>query len=178
MQESGPEMVERASRVRVLLLDVDGVLTDGRLHMRSDGSEGRSFHVRDGLGVRMAQRGGLTCGIISGRDSRVVAARAAELDITEIHQGILDKVGCFEKIRTRLELAGEQFCFVGDDLLDLPLMRRIGFAAEPGNAAPEVREAAHYVTLADGGRGAVREVIDLVLRATGKWNQITEALFK
>jgi 3-deoxy-D-manno-octulosonate 8-phosphate phosphatase (KDO 8-P phosphatase) len=178
MRDWPPEALRRASLVQVVLLDVDGVLTDGRLHMSSSGEESRSFHVRDGLGIRLAQRSGLGIGIISGRDSKVVADRAAELQISEVHQGVLDKIGCYEEIRDRLGLGDDAFCFVGDDLLDVRLMRRVGFAAAPRDAAAEAREAAEYVASFKGGRGAVREIIDLILVATGKWDPVTEPFLK
>ncbi len=173
---SGPdrEVVERAAQVRIVLMDVDGVLTDGRLFMGSDGSDGRSFHVRDGQGVRLGQRGGLQFGIISGREARVVAERAAELYITEVHQGVQDKNDVLRDILARLQLSPEQVCFVGDDLADVPVMKAVGFAVAPGDAAPEVCDIAHHVTKSCGGRGAVREVVDLLLRASGKWEQVTE----
>lgn len=164
--------MERAARVRLVLFDVDGVLTDGRILLDSNGVESRSFFVRDGLGIRVGQQAGLRFGIISGRDSRVVAQRAAELGIDEVHQGIHDKLGRLQEIRSRLEFELDQICFVGDDLIDLPVMHRVGFAAAPADAADEARDAAHYVTRCAGGRGAVREIIDLLLRAGGKWDEV------
>ena len=148
-----PELLDRASRIRAVLLDVDGVLTDGRIHAGADGDEGRSFHARDGLGVRLGQAAGLAFGIISGRSTRAVAARAAELDIHEIHQGVTDKIACLDGILQRLDLPPDRVCFVGDDLVDIPVMRRVGLAAAPSDAALEAREAAHVVTEAGGGRG-------------------------
>ena len=171
-------VIERASAVKMIFLDVDGVLTDGRLHTGTGGFESRSFHVRDGLGIRLGQRAGLHFGIISGRESRVVTDRAAELYISEVHQGVHDKADCLSQVLRRVNLAGERVCYVGDDLIDLPAMRLAGLAVAPADAVPEVREAAHYVTRVDGGRGAVREVVDLVLRASGKWDQVTERYCK
>jgi 3-deoxy-D-manno-octulosonate 8-phosphate phosphatase (KDO 8-P phosphatase) len=174
MAHTEADLRERAARVRVILMDVDGVLTDGRVYMGSNGYDGRAFHVRDGQGVRMGQRGGLLFGIISGRESRVVAERAAELYITEIHQGVYDKSECLQAVLQRLGVAAEQACFVGDDLVDVPAMRRVGLAAAPADAVPEVREAAHFVTTRPGGAGALREIVDLVLQASGKWTQIAD----
>jgi 3-deoxy-D-manno-octulosonate 8-phosphate phosphatase (KDO 8-P phosphatase) len=175
--ELSAETLERAGRVRLILLDVDGVLTDGRIHMTSDGSEGRSFYVRDGLGIRLAQMAGLEFGILSGRESGVVVQRAAELRITEVHQRVLQKAERFREIVERRAIPPEEVCFIGDDLIDVPAMRLAGFAAAPADAAPETREAAHYVTEADGGRGAVREVVDLVLRASGMWEGVLQRCF-
>jgi 3-deoxy-D-manno-octulosonate 8-phosphate phosphatase (KDO 8-P phosphatase) len=172
------ELNQRAARVRVVLLDVDGVLTDGRIHAGPDGDEGRSFHARDGLGVRLGQRGGLTFGIISGRSSVAVAGRASELDIHEVHQGIVDKIACVDGILERLEVVRDAVCFIGDDLVDIPVMRRVGLAAAPSDAAPEAREAADFVTRSAGGRGAVREVVDLILRASGEWQQVTKSFLE
>jgi len=172
------ELEQRAAAIRLVLLDVDGVLTDGRIHAGPDGDEGRSFHARDGLGVRLGQRGGLTFGIVSGRSSAAVARRASELDIHEIHQGIVDKNACVDGILERLEVVRDAVCFIGDDLVDIPVMRRVGLAAAPSDAAPEAREAADFVTRAAGGRGAVREVVDLVLQASGKWREVTKSFFE
>ncbi len=167
------EIVRRASRIRLLLLDSDGVLTDGRITMTSAGEEIRSFDVRDGHGIRMGQQAGLLFGVISGRDSRVLAERAAELQIDEVHQGVWDKLGCVREILGRRKLGRQAACFVGDDLIDVPAMRHCGLAVAPADALPEVRRASHYVTQQPGGRGAVREVIDLLLRASGSWDQVT-----
>ena len=166
------EIAQRAGKVRLIVLDVDGVLTDGRIHLSSGGQEGRSFYVRDGLGIRLGQRGGLTFGIISGRESTVVTERAAELGITEVRQGILDKAACLDEMTTRVGVQHDAVCFVGDDLIDVPAMRRVGLAVAPHDAAPECRAAAHHVTESAGGRGAVREIVDLVLRATGRWDDV------
>jgi 3-deoxy-D-manno-octulosonate 8-phosphate phosphatase (KDO 8-P phosphatase) len=162
----------------VILLDVDGVLTDGRLFLGTGGYDGRAFHTRDGHGIRMGQRGGLLFGLVSGRESPVVAARAEELYITEVHQGVYDKLACVEELLARLGIDAAEACFVGDDLVDLPAMRRVGFAAAPRDAAPEVRRFAHYVTRRPGGGGAVREVVDLVLRASDRWEQATERYYR
>jgi 3-deoxy-D-manno-octulosonate 8-phosphate phosphatase (KDO 8-P phosphatase) len=121
---------------------------------------------------------GLTFGLISGRRSDVVEHRARDLGIQEVHQGILDKLGCLEDILERQGVTAEAVCFVGDDLVDVPVMRRVGLAAAPHDAAPEACEAADYVTARAGGRGAVREVVDLLLRASGKWNDVTRAFLE
>jgi 3-deoxy-D-manno-octulosonate 8-phosphate phosphatase (KDO 8-P phosphatase) len=176
--KDGNDIVERAGRVRLVLLDVDGVLTDGGIHMSPDGDMGRTFHTRDGLGVRLGQRGGLRFGVISGRRSEAVTRRLEELDFVEVHQGIRDKVECFEGILSRVELKQEAVCFVGDDLVDVPVMRRAGLAVAPADAAPEVRAIAHMVTEQNGGRGAVREVVDFLLRASGNWDRVTDPLLK
>jgi 3-deoxy-D-manno-octulosonate 8-phosphate phosphatase (KDO 8-P phosphatase) len=165
----GPEIQERASRVRLVLLDGDGVLTDGRIIMSSDGTETRAFDVTDGFGIRLGTRAGLLFGIVSGRRSEVLARRAAELQIDELHQGVLHKARCVREILDRRGVSPEELCFVGDDVIDLPPMRLAGLAAAPAGARDEVREAAHFVADRAGGRGAVRDVVELILRAGGKW---------
>ena len=167
----------RARAVRLVLLDVDGVLTDGSVRLGASGEEGRTFYVRDGLGIRMGQEAGLRFGILTGRESEAVTRRAADLHIEEVHQRVHLKADCFREIVGRLAIPGEQVCFIGDDLIDLPAMRLAGFAAAPADAAPEVLAAAHYVTRCPGGRGAVREVLDLVLRASGKWDDVIARCF-
>lgn len=177
-REVSRKVLERASNISFVLMDVDGVLTDGRLYMRGNGSEGKTFHTHDGHGIRMGQRGGLRFGILSGRESKVVAERAQELSITEVHQRIYNKAECFEQILRQHQLAEEAVCYIGDDLIDLPVMRRAGLAIAPANAVPEVIEAAHYVTEREGGNGAVREAVDLLLRAKGNWDSVTERYFR
>jgi 3-deoxy-D-manno-octulosonate 8-phosphate phosphatase (KDO 8-P phosphatase) len=162
----------------LVLLDADGVLTDGRLYLGPGGHDGRAFHTRDGLGIRLGQQAGLQFGIISGRDCEVVARRGEELSLTEIHLGEADKVGRLEELLTRLGLPAEAVCFVGDDLPDLGVMRRVGLAAAPADAAAEVRREAHWVTARDGGRGAVRDVVELLLRASGKWERVIDRYFE
>jgi len=170
-------VLERAAQVRLVLLDADGVLTDGRLYLAPGGHDGRAFHTRDGLGIRLGQRAGLRFGIISGRECQVVADRGMELSLTEIHQGEQDKLGRLSEILGRFDLAEDAVCFVGDDFPDVPVMRRVGLAVAPADAAPEVRAIAHWVTEHRGGAGAVREVIDLLLRASGKWDETVECYF-
>jgi 3-deoxy-D-manno-octulosonate 8-phosphate phosphatase (KDO 8-P phosphatase) len=175
---AGPEILERARKVRLVLMDVDGVLTDGKVHMHSDGTEGRSFNVRDGHGIRMGQRGGLMFGIISGRESRVVSDRAEELYITEVHQGVFDKVERYTEILQRFQLEDDAVCYVGDDLVDVPLMSRVGLAVAPADAEEEVIRVAHWVTRRRGGDGAVREVVNMLLRVSDKWGMVTDRYFK
>jgi len=172
------EIRERARRVTFVLMDVDGVLTDGSLHMLADGRDGRSFHTHDGHGIRMGQRGGLEFGILSGREAEVVAARARELGIGELHQRVLRKGEYFDEMLRRRGHGEESVCYIGDDLVDLPVMRRVGLAVAPADAVPEALEVAHYVTRRPGGRGAVREVVDLLLRARGTWPEVTARYFE
>lgn len=174
MSAASSETLARAAKIRLILLDVDGVLTDGGIHLHSDGTESRAFHVRDGMGIRLGQQAGLVFGIISGRESEVVRARASELGISELHQRVLDKGTCFDEIAERHGLAAEEICFVGDDVIDIPVMARAGLAVAPADAIEDALNVAHHVTRKCGGKGAVREVIDLVLAATGSRKKVLE----
>jgi len=160
---TGTALDARFSRVRLLLLDVDGVLTDGGLWYMADGAPAVRFHVRDGYGLVLARRAGLLVGIVSGRDLPQVRRRAEELGLDEVHLGIREKGPVVEEILARRGLAPEEACFVGDDLLDLPALARVGLPVAVADAAPEVREAAAWVTSLPGGHGAVREVVDRLL---------------
>ena len=169
------DVIERARRIRLVLMDADGVLTDGRIIVFADGNEARSYHARDGLAIRLGQAGGLEFGVVSGRGSAAVEARAKELDFVEIHQRIPSKGGCVEEIARRRRLDLAEVCFVGDDIVDVPAFRRCGLAVAPADADPSVRPYVHLVGASDGGRGIVREVVDLVLRARGTWDAVTAA---
>jgi 3-deoxy-D-manno-octulosonate 8-phosphate phosphatase (KDO 8-P phosphatase) len=164
---------EKAARVTLLLLDVDGVLTDGRIIYDADGGESKAFYVCDGHGIKMLQRAGVEVGIITGRRSAVVEIRARELGITLVRQGAPDKVATWREILTEKERTPEATAYVGDDLVDIPLLRQVGFAAAVADAEAEV--AADYVAGRRGGRGAVREITDFLLRARGVWTQATTA---
>jgi 3-deoxy-D-manno-octulosonate 8-phosphate phosphatase (KDO 8-P phosphatase) len=176
--DASQEVLDRARKVSLVLMDVDGVLTDGQIMMYSDGSEGRAFSVRDGHGIRIGQRGGLLFGIVSGRESKVVTDRAEELYITEVHQGIFDKAERYREILERFQLSHEAVCYIGDDLLDVPVLRQVGLAVAPANAEEEALGVAHWVTPSRGGDGAVRDLVNLILRAKGKWKAVTERYFK
>lgn len=162
----------RAARVRLLLLDCDGVLTDGRITPVEGGEELKSFHTRDGHGLVMLHRAGLRSGIISGRRSRLVELRAADLGISFVRQGALDKVEVFESLLSEAGVEPSHAAYVGDDVVDIPLMRRCGLAVAVADATADTRAAAHYVTAAPGGFGAVREVCELLLKAQGRWDEL------
>jgi 3-deoxy-D-manno-octulosonate 8-phosphate phosphatase (KDO 8-P phosphatase) len=161
-------VVERARSIRLAIFDVDGVMTDGTLYIGAQGEAFKAFNILDGHGMKMLQASGVATAIISGRSSEAVARRATELSIAHVVQGSSDKVASFEALIASLDLTPEQCAFVGDDLPDLAVMRRCGLAVAVANAAEAVKSAAHYVTRASGGRGAVREVCELVLRAQGQ----------
>ena len=165
---------KRALKVRLVLLDVDGVLTDGRITYEGDGPEIKSFDVRDGQGVKFLKEGGIEVGILSARSSRAVSRRARELGIRLVRQGIKDKGTELAAIAKRKNLSGEEIAFLGDDWADLPVFQRVGLAIAVADSIPELKRTAHFVTGAPGGRGAVREAAEAILKAQGKWARITE----
>jgi 3-deoxy-D-manno-octulosonate 8-phosphate phosphatase (KDO 8-P phosphatase) len=176
MALSARRLRARARKIKLLLMDVDGVMTDGRIYhvprSQSGLVETKTFHSRDGLGIRLAHAAGLKTGIISGRGSPVVDHRAKELGIHFVQQGALEKLTPYRKILRAAGLRDEQVCFVGDDIVDLPILKRVGLAVGVGDAHPLLRRHVHYITKQPGGRGAVREVIELILMAQGKWNAV------
>lgn len=176
MPRSRKEVLRRARKVKLLLMDVDGVLTDGSIHflVGSDGKarEMKAFNSLDGAGIRLAQRAGLLTGIITGRQSPPAAHRARELDITYFEQDAFEKVPAYERIKRTARLRDDEIAYIGDDVTDVPLLSRVGLAAAVPNAHEEARKRAHYVTRVPGGEGAVRELIDLILRAQGKYDKV------
>src|SRR5687767_15436836 len=162
----------KASRVRLLLFDVDGVLTDGVVIVHADGSEAKGFHIRDGAAIVWAQRSGLPVGLLSARSSAATSQRAAQLAIRLVQQGVPSKSGGFDQILRDAGVNEEVVAYMGDDLLDLPVLRRAGLSAAPADAVDEVRESVHWVSTARGGHGAARELIELVLKAQGLWTGV------
>lgn len=167
MQFSAPDALERARRIRLMIFDVDGVLTDGRLWYGPAGEELKVFHSLDGHGLKMLAASGVPCALLSGRRSAAVAARAAELGIERVLQGIEDKKKEFEALVKDLGLTLAEVGYMGDELVDLPVLMRCGLACAPREAAAAVRLRAHYVASASAGRGAAREVCEFVMRAQG-----------
>lgn len=169
------EIIARARQIKILLLDCDGVLTDGGLNYTFDGKrvlEGaKVFHIHDGQGLKLAREAGLKLGVISGRISPALTARARELQIDRLHQGIDDKLSVYEQIIIAEGFSDDQVAYVGDDLPDLPVMRRVGLAIAVADAVDEIRECAHFVTNKPGGRGAAREAVELILKAQDKWRE-------
>ena len=166
------EIERRAARVKLLLMDCDGVLTDGRITLLENGDEQKSFHTRDGHGLVLLHRAGLSSGIISGRTSSLVERRARELGMRYVRQGTWDKIKDFEELLAEAGVADHEVAFVGDDVTDIPLMQRSALAVAVADAAPETLAAAHYVTQLPGGHGAVREVTELILKAQGRWSEL------
>lgn len=159
----------RARAIRLLALDVDGVLTDGRLHYGPGGEEWKIFHVQDGLALVAAQLAGLQVVILSARASAAVSRRMADLGVREVHQGVANKAEFFAKLLRRIGVTPDKVGYMGDDLPDLPLLTSVGLALAPADAAPEVKRVAHWVARRSGGAGAVREAVEAILRARAAW---------
>jgi 3-deoxy-D-manno-octulosonate 8-phosphate phosphatase (KDO 8-P phosphatase) len=162
----------RASRVRLLLFDVDGVLTDGKILLHADGAESKRFDIKDGTALVWAQRVGLRVGFLSARNSPATAQRAAQLGITLVRQGVTTKLEAYEGILRQQGMTDSDVAYMGDDLLDLPVVNRAGLSAAPADAVDEVRSRVHFVSRAHGGNGAVRELIELVMRAQDRWELV------
>lgn len=165
------QLREKAQRVRWLVLDVDGVLSDGRIILDGEGNEWKTFDVKDGHRIVMAQRHGIRTVFLSGRESRAVERRAAELGVHRVFQGTRDKAQAMELFLREEGAHPEEVAYLGDDIVDLPALRRVGFAAAVGDAVPEVVEAADWIAVAHGGRGAVRELVEFILKAQGVWEE-------
>ena len=172
MQYASADALERARRVRLMLFDVDGVLTDGRLWYGPSGEELKAFHSFDGHGVKMLAKSGVHVALLTGRSSPAVAARARELGIEHVMQGIEHKRGAYEALLARLGLPQDRAGYMGDDLVDLPVLARCGFACAPHEAPEDVRSRAHYVAAAPAGAGAAREVCEYILRAQGTLGEV------
>jgi 3-deoxy-D-manno-octulosonate 8-phosphate phosphatase (KDO 8-P phosphatase) len=166
-------LAERCRALKLILSDVDGVMTDGTLLLLPDGSEGKAFHIRDGLGVVLAHRAGLRTGVITGRSSEVVSRRAAELGMAVVRQGVSDKAAALVDILEKEGLEAREVAYIGDDLNDLPVIDEVGLSAAPGDAPMEVRLQAFMVTDARGGQGCLREFIEAILRARGDWERVS-----
>lgn len=166
------EIERRAARIKLLLMDCDGVLTDGRITLLENGNEEKSFHTRDGHGLVLLHRAGLQSGIISGRTSTLVERRASELGMKYVRQGTWNKIKDFEELLNEAELDEKQVAFIGDDVTDIPLMQRSELAVAVADAVEETRGVAHFVTRFPGGFGAVREVCELILKAQGRWSEL------
>jgi 3-deoxy-D-manno-octulosonate 8-phosphate phosphatase (KDO 8-P phosphatase) len=159
------ELIEKASRIKLFLMDVDGVLTDGRLYYDDEGKESKSFHIHDGHGIKMLKESGIKTGLISGRKSKAAEVRARELSIDECHLGVADKVERFEKMIKKFGYNENEVAYIGDDLTDLPLLKRVGFSLSVSNGVDEVKDQVDWVTKKPGGMGGVREAIEFILSA-------------
>jgi 3-deoxy-D-manno-octulosonate 8-phosphate phosphatase (KDO 8-P phosphatase) len=178
MRFSAPDALQRARRVRLVIFDVDGVLTDGRLWYGPAGEELKAFHSFDGHGIKMLAAAGIACAVLSGRRSAAVAARCGELGIAHVLQGIDDKLAAYQALVGQLGLERSETAFMGDELVDLPVLTRCGFACAPGEAPDAVRSRVHYVASAAAGHGAAREVCEFVLRARGALDEAIREYLK
>ena len=161
-------LMKKAEKVRFLLLDVDGIMTDGKIFLDGQGNEFKSFHIHDGHGIYLLRKSGIEVGIISGRNSKAVEYRARELNIREVHQSAIDKVKIYEDIKAKYNLDDEYVAFMGDDLIDLPLLHRVGFSITAADAVDAVKDVVDMITKKNGGEGAVREAIDFILNTKSK----------
>ena len=171
MIDPDPEILDRARKIKLLILDCDGVLTDGRIIMLPDSDETKAFDVKDGHGIVMAMRAGLRVAIISGRKSSVVRARAKELGVTHLYEMAWVKTEPYERVLSEEGLADDEVCYVGDDVVDIPLLRRAGLGVAVADAVEETKQHSHIVTERGGGRGAVRELIEFILKAQDRWDE-------
>lgn len=166
-----------AKPIKLLILDVDGVLTDGRIVLDNNGIESKCFHVRDGHGLKMLGRTDVKIGILTGRESRVVTYRAAELGVEIVHQGAKNKIEVYETILRQVALSDQEVAMAGDDIVDLPVMRRVGLAMCPSDAIDEVKAVSHFISAFAGGHGAVREMVEVLMKAQGTWETVTARYF-
>ena len=166
------ELIHKIRKVKLLISDVDGVLTDGRIIVNDEGIESKQFNVRDGHGLKMLSRYGMDTVLVTGRKSKTVEWRAADLAISELHQGIWDKGAVFDEIIKRRGLLPEETACIGDDLVDIPMMRKAGFSVAVADAAADVLRVADFVTVHRGGKGAIREVCDLILKVQSRWDDV------
>jgi 3-deoxy-D-manno-octulosonate 8-phosphate phosphatase (KDO 8-P phosphatase) len=162
----------KLKKIKMLILDVDGVLTDGRVIMDDNGHETKNFNVRDGHGLKMIQRYGIKVALLTGRQSEVVKHRARDLEIKEVYQKVFNKKEVLAKILKKNKLTADQVAFVGDDIIDIPVLKAVGFSAAVADAYDVVKKSVDYITQNKGGRGAVRELCDLILQAQGKWPEV------
>ena len=168
------QIATKAQRVRLLLFDVDGVLTDGAILLHPDGAEAKRFDIRDGTGIVWAQRAGLLTGVLSARASAATLQRASQLGMPIVYQGVSSKLEAFEAILAQQHLEAGEVAYMGDDLLDLPVLRRVGLSAAPADAVEEVRRRVDFVSPSRGGAGAARDLVEAVLRAQGLWQPIVD----
>jgi len=170
-------MRDELKQIKLLLLDVDGVMTDGRIIFDSQGNETKAFDVKDGHGLKLVQRAGIEVGIITGRQSAIVAHRAEELGISIVYQNVKDKLLPFREILAERHLDPSEVAYVGDDVVDLPVLRLVGFAATVADAVPDIKPYVDYISERSGGRGAVREICDYLLKESGRWDAVTSRYF-
>ena len=168
---------ERAKKIKLLILDVDGVLTDGRIIYDNFGDELKCFNVQDGFGMMLFYRAGIKSVIITAKKTRIVKRRACDMHVAAVYSNH-EKLKTYRKVLKRFRVKDEEVCFMGDDLLDLPIIKRAGLAVAPPNAVEDVKKSAHYITQRQGGKGAVREVIEIILKSQGLWDRVISKYLK
>jgi 3-deoxy-D-manno-octulosonate 8-phosphate phosphatase (KDO 8-P phosphatase) len=166
------KLIGMIKNIKVLILDVDGVMTDGRIVIDDLGNEEKNFDVKDGHGLKLLMRHGVDVIFLTGRTSKVVEYRAHDLGVKEVYQGSTNKVATLQEIIKKREIEEHSVAYIGDDLIDIPVLNRVGFSAAVADACQEAKDAADYVTIRKGGRGAVREVCEIILKAQGTWNDV------
>ena len=169
---------ERLRKIKLVIADIDGVLTDGTIVYGDHGDEIKFFDVQDGFGMVLLHRAGLKTVIISARKSRINVRRAKEMRVTKLYQNAFDKLKVFSEVLKKFKVTPEEVCFIGDDLIDLPILKRVGFSVAVQNAVPDVKSHVHWVTEKSGGRGAVRELSDFLLKSQGRWAEVTARYFQ
>jgi len=172
------EITKRAKKIKLLVLDVDGVLTDGRFVYGNHGEETKNFDVNDGLGIYLIRRSGIKCVILTAKASRSVTKRAKELKIDKVYHNFHYKIEALETIKKNFKVDNDEICFVGDDVIDIPVLKRVGLAVCPPNAVDDVKPFVNFITGKKGGRGAVREVCDFLMKAQGTWDKVTSQYFE
>jgi len=178
MKKTKKQIIAAAEKIKLLILDVDGVFTDGSIILDNKGNEFKAFHVRDGHGIKMLIRAGVRVAIITGRNSKVVDRRAKELGIAEVYQKSFNKITDYNHIKKKFSLNDSEIAYVGDDIVDLPLIKRVGLSFAVADSPEEVSSHASAVTKNRGGRAAVREVTDIIIKAKGLWNKIIDGYLK
>lgn len=168
---------EKAKKVKLLIMDVDGVLTDGRIIYSNSGDQLKFFDVTDGMGLSLFFHAGLKTAILTAKSSNIVAGRSKDMHIDKVYQDALRKGEIFKKILVDFKVSPEEVCYIGDDVVDIPVLKNVGLAVSVPNAVPEVKKEAHYITKRKGGRGAVREVIDLILKSQNKWDEVMKRYY-
>lgn len=171
-------ILEKAGRIKLLIVDIDGVMTDGRIIYSVYGDELKFFDVQDGFGIFLLNKAGIRTAIITAKKSRIVKLRARDMRVARAYQGYINKLIPFERLLKEFRLKPDEVCFIGDDLIDIPVLKRVGFAVAVPNAVDEVKAVAHLTTAKTGGRGAVREICDLILKSQNKWDLATSSYLK
>lgn len=168
------KLIQKASKIKLLILDVDGVLTDNRLYYSNDGNELKTFYTRDGHGMVMLRKSGVDMAIITGRESQLVAKRAQDLKIAHLYQGVPDKLPSFQNLMDKLEISSDEVAYIGDDILDLPILMRVGLSITPADGEDEVKSRVDYVSPHRGGNGVVREICEMIMKSQDTWQQHME----